>query len=90
VEGSITTIVSPLQHVERGCCSNPERRLNIAAMRLSGSTAMNTSQITGLRDFPDRNGRTFVEIDRIDKRIHDPMKPDSAIPRSDKSYCGRN
>jgi hypothetical protein len=24
----------------------------------------------------------------MNKRIHDPMKPDSAVPRSDKSYCG--
>jgi hypothetical protein len=24
----------------------------------------------------------------MDGRIHDPMTPDSAIPRSDKSYCG--
>jgi hypothetical protein len=24
----------------------------------------------------------------MDERIHDPMTPDSAIPRSDKSYCG--
>jgi hypothetical protein len=24
----------------------------------------------------------------MDERIHDPMKPDSAIRRSDKSYCG--
>ena len=51
---------------------------------------MNTSQIAGLRDLPDRNEWAFVEIDRIDERIHDAMKPYRAIRRSDKSYCGRN
>jgi hypothetical protein len=34
---------------------------------------MNTSQIAGLRDFPDRDKWTFVEINRIDERIHNPM-----------------
>ena len=68
-------------------CSGEFHRM---AIRLRGSAAMNTSQIAGLRDLPDRNKWAFVEIDRIDERIHDPMKPDSAVPRSDKSYCGRN
>jgi hypothetical protein len=58
------------------------------AIWLRGSAAMNTSQVAGLRDLPDRNEWAFVEIDRIDERIHDPMKPDSAVTRSDKSYCG--
>jgi hypothetical protein len=58
------------------------------AIRLRGGAAMNTSQIAGLCDFPYRDEWAFVEIDRMNKRIHDPMKPDSAVPRSDKSYCG--
>src|ERR1035437_7153118 len=68
-------------------CSGEFHRM---AIRLRVSAAMNTSQIAGLRDLPDRNEWAFVEIDRIDERIHDAMKPDSAVPRSDKSYCGRN
>lgn len=51
---------------------------------------MNTSQIAGLRYFPDRDKWAFVEIDRIDEWIHDSMKPVSAIRRSDRSYCGSN
>jgi hypothetical protein len=31
------------------------------AIWLRGSAAMNTSQIAGLRDFPDRDEWTFVE-----------------------------
>jgi hypothetical protein len=49
---------------------------------------MDACEIAGLCNLPDRDKGTFVEIDRMDERIHDPMTPDSAIPRSDKSYCG--
>jgi hypothetical protein len=44
------------------------------AIRLGGGAAMHTRQVTGLRHFPDGNERAFVEIDRIDLRVHDPMR----------------
>jgi hypothetical protein len=48
---------------------------------------MNTSQVAVLRHFPNFNEWAFIEIDRLDKRIYHPMKPERPISRSDKSYC---
>jgi hypothetical protein len=44
------------------------------AIRLGGGAAMYTRQVTGLRNFPDGNERAFVEVDRIDLRVHGPMR----------------
>jgi hypothetical protein len=44
------------------------------AIGLRGGAAMHTRQIAGLRHFPDGNERAFVEINRIDLRVHDLMR----------------
>src|ERR1035437_9157122 len=67
-------------------CSGEFHRM---AVRLRGGAAMNPSQTAGLRHLPDSNEWAFVEIDRMDERIHDPMKPYRALRRRDKRYCGQ-
>ena len=43
-------------------------------VRLGGGAAMHTRQVTGLRHFPDGEEWEFVEFNRIDLRIHSPIR----------------
>jgi hypothetical protein len=43
-------------------------------VRLGGGAAMHTRQVTGLRHFPDGEEWEFVEINRIDLRVHGLMR----------------
>ena len=47
--------------------------LHWVSVRLSRGAAMDTCQIAGLGDLPDRDEWTFVEVDGVDERIHNPM-----------------
>ena len=40
------------------------------AIRLRGGAAMHAGKIARLRDFPDRNERTLIEIDGLNLRVH--------------------
>ena len=44
------------------------------AIRLCGGAAMHTCQIAGLRHFPDGDEWTLVKVDRIDLRVHGPIR----------------
>jgi hypothetical protein len=44
------------------------------AIRLGGGAAMHTRQVAGLCHFPDGNEWAFVEVDRIDLRVHGLMR----------------
>ena len=44
------------------------------AVRLGGCAAMHTGQIASLSHFPDGNEWPFVEVDRVDLRVHEPIR----------------
>jgi hypothetical protein len=45
------------------------------AIRLRGSAAMDASEVARLRDLPNGNKRLLTKIDRVDLRVHGPMRP---------------
>ena len=45
-----------------------------AAIRLGGCAAVHTGQVAGLGHFPDGDEWPFVEVDRVDLRVHEPMR----------------
>jgi hypothetical protein len=40
------------------------------AIRLRGRAAMDAGKVAGLSDFPNGDEWTFIEIDRVDLRVH--------------------
>lgn len=55
------------------------------AIRLSRGAAMDAGEVTGLSHFPDGDEGAFVEIDRVDLRVHRSMRQPQFIERSDQS-----
>jgi hypothetical protein len=41
------------------------------SIRLGGSAAMHAGQVAGLSYFPDGDEWPFVEVDRVDLRVHE-------------------
>ena len=46
---------------------------------------MDAGEVTGLSHFPDGDEGAFVEIDRVDLRVHRSMRQPQFIERSDQS-----
>ena len=59
--------------------------LHGVALGLRGGAAVHAGEVAGLCHFPDGDEGALVEVDGVDERVHDLMKPDSDGGRSDES-----
>jgi hypothetical protein len=50
------------------------------SIRLRRSSAMDARQVAGLRNFPNGDEWALIEIDRIDLRVHSPIRLREALP----------
>ncbi len=56
-----------------------------ATVRLSGCATVHTGEITCLGHLPDCNEGTFIEVGRVDLRVHEPMRQPETGRCSDQS-----
>ena len=56
-----------------------------AAVRLGGCAAVHAGEVAGLGDFPDGDEWPFIEVGRVDLRVHEPMKRPETGRCSDQS-----
>jgi hypothetical protein len=58
-------------------------QLHRVAQRLRGRPAVHAGEVASLSHFPDGQKRPLVEIDGLNLRVHDSMKPAKCAKRSD-------